>query len=95
MSRLHQLNRLNYLEDCNNEIQLSLQKDDAIVLIEEAVLKSKRYDTILDKAKELNIPIYLLARDALAYGITESNDKMLTDAQWLQTTAQYKHHISW
>ncbi|TBR44309.1 hypothetical protein CBF23_003030 [Marinomonas agarivorans] len=74
MSRLHQINCCNYSESCTRDILLSLQTGDAILLIEEGVLRAQRQDPVLTKAHELHIPVYLLAEDAAVFGITQNTN---------------------
>ena len=110
MSRLHQINRFHYPEHCHDEIKLSLSQGDAILLIEEGVLRSQRRDSILSYAEQQNIPVYLLEQDALAHGIsprsTEQFTKeettpntpihyiIITSQQWVEMTTKYDH-IAW
>lgn len=101
MARLHQINRLNYLEHTNKDIQLSLQKGDAILLIEEGVLRVTESDLILQQAEQLDIPVYRLEKDALAYGNSHLdgnnsllNDTLISTQQWVELTEKY-NHIAW
>lgn len=98
MPRLHQLNKLHYLQSDQSDMLISMATGDALVLIEEAVLKVAQDDPILDKAKDASIPIYVLDRDAQAHGTSTSANysyRLISNEQWLDLTAQYDQHTSW
>jgi len=97
MARLHQLNRFHYLAHCQDEMLLSIAEGDALVLIEEAVLKVTQKDTVLNQATQLSLAVYLLEKDALAHGVSASNTSydLITTEQWLQLTAEYDQHMAW
>ncbi len=97
MTRLHQLNRLHYLAHHQDEMLLSIVKGDALLLIEEAVLKVIQNDSVLEQANQLSLAVYVLEKDALAHGVSAENTvyTLITTEQWLQLTTEYDHHMSW
>lgn len=98
MARLHQINRFDYPAQCHKDMQLSLKQGDALLLIEEAVLKSQTKDPLLEQAHRQAIPIYVLADDAKIFGIHTENMaipcQLITASHWVSLTTEYDH-IAW
>lgn len=95
MPRLHQLNQSHYLAHCEHELLLSLQQNDAIILIEEGVLKVTSDETLLRTAKGLNIKVYALENDLKSYGLNTRKVEAISTAKWLQLTAEFEQHTAW
>jgi len=95
MARLHQLNQSHYLANTEHEILLSLQQNDAILLMEEAVLKVTLDEPLLRQAKNLNIKVYALEEDLKCHGLTSKKVEAITADTWLQLTAEFEKHTAW
>lgn len=91
---LNQLNKYAYSGNLETLWQNSLQAGDAILLIEEAILRLQSAQFI-SWQKQNNIPVYYLESDAQAYGLTPSIGTSLSDEQWVDTTLSANKHISW
>lgn len=91
---LNQLNKYAYSGDLETLWQNSLQAGDAILLIEEAILRLQSTQFITWQ-KQNNIPVYYLESDAQAYGLTPNIGTPLSDEQWVDTTLSADKHISW
>ena len=95
MPRLHQLNQSHYQANTEHEILLSLQQSDAILLMEEAVLKITLDEQLLRQAKNLNIKIYALEHDLKCYGLTSNKVEAISADKWLKLTAEFEKHTAW
>jgi sulfur relay protein TusB/DsrH len=95
MTRLHQLNQSHYQSNTEHEILLSLQQNDAILLIEEAVLKVSFDEALLRHAKSLNIKVYALEQDLTCHGITTNKVEAISTNKWLQLTSDFEKHTAW
>ncbi|CAA0089430.1 Protein TusB [Zhongshania aliphaticivorans] len=86
--QLHILNSVASQSRCNS----SILADDAILLIENAVVLSTSITTTL----QVLVPIYALQDDLLRRGITPSKDVKIIDfLQFVDLCATYKHCLSW
>lgn len=95
MPRLHQLNKANYPANTEHEILLSLQQNDAILLIEEGVLKADKDESLLRKANSLNIKIYALEQDIKTYALIAESLDIINNEEWLELTSKFEQHTAW
>lgn len=73
-------------------IQTSLTRDDAVLLIEDAVYASQKF------RKELKAHVYTLEEDCLARAIVDNIDRsnsMIDYAGFVELTEIHQHIISW
>ncbi|AEF54034.1 DsrH/TusB family sulfur metabolism protein [Marinomonas posidonica] len=93
---LHQINQLSYSNDTESLWQQSLKQGDAVLLIEEAILRlTQVHSTHMTSLEEKHIRLYYLQRDAEAYGIEPSLGQALSDTEWVELTFSAPSHISW
>lgn len=95
MPRLHQLNKAHYAANTEHEILLSLQQNDAILLIEEAILKAGKDDALFRKANSLNIKVYGLEQDIKTYALATEKLNIINNEKWLELTAEFEQHTAW
>lgn len=94
---LHQLNLCDYSRFSERDLCLALKKNDAILLLEDAVLKVlNTNDPILLAAQTQSISVHALESDLLAYGVSAPEWlQVLTPAQWVLLTSQHQPIVSW
>lgn len=95
MPRIHQVNQAQYKPNTEHELLLSLQKGDAIILIEEAVLRLIQHDTLIRHTQNMNIKVYALEQDLKSYGINKVQIDSINTEKWLQLTAEFDQHTAW
>lgn len=95
MSRLHQLNQSLYLANTESELLSCLQEGDAILFIEEAVLKIDQDSPLLMRAISLNLNMYALETDLKTYGLHSNKITSITVDEWLALTAKFDQHTAW
>ncbi|EAQ63807.1 hypothetical protein MED121_05453 [Marinomonas sp. MED121] len=95
MPRLHQLNQAQYIENTENELKQSLNPQDALILIEEAVLRTLNNDALINYAKSLNVKVFALEEYIESYGIKTNKVEIITPDQWLVLTADFEQHTAW
>ncbi|MGR0277749.1 DsrH/TusB family sulfur metabolism protein [Marinomonas dokdonensis] len=91
---LFQLNKYAYSAELEALWQSSLQPDDAIMLIEEAIMRLQS-PPFLAWLESKSIPLYYLQSDAEAYGLEPQAGTPLTEIEWVETTLAADKHISW
>ena len=93
---LHQINQLSYSTELENIWQNGLKKGDQLLLIEEGVLRlSQNHSQLQSLIETRGIELFYLQSDAVAYGLTSSLGRMLSDEEWVQTTFSADAIISW
>ncbi|WP_394178406.1 DsrH/TusB family sulfur metabolism protein [Marinomonas posidonica] len=93
---LHQINQLSYTNNTESLWQQSLKQGDAVLLIEEAILRlTQPHSTPMTLLEENHICLYYLQRDAEGYGVQPSLGKALSDTEWVELTFFASSHISW
>ncbi|MEO9655606.1 DsrH/TusB family sulfur metabolism protein [Marinomonas sp.] len=91
---LLQLNKYAYSAELEALWQQSLQPGDAIMLIEEAILRLQS-PPFLAWLESKNIPLYFLQSDAEAYGLEPDAGTPISEMEWVDTTLAADRHISW
>ncbi|KZN14585.1 hypothetical protein [Marinomonas sp. TW1] len=93
---LHQINQLSYANHIEPLWQQSLKQGDAVLLIEEAILRlTQPHLTSMTPLEEKHICLYYLQRDAEGYGVQPSLGKALSDTEWVELAFSASSHISW
>lgn len=95
MPRLHQLNQAQYIENTESELKQSLKQHDALILIEDAVLRIPHDDALIRYAEDLKIKVYALQEYLDSYGIKTNKVDIITPEHWLTLTAEFEQHTAW